>query len=623
MSIRFKLNILIASIFVSFLIAIFIYFIATGPINKIREDQESLATLSSFLGDIGTHAGKIVSSPLESQYDMIYQSRTRITDAFSVIDNLKILNNSTREIQVALAKIKSQKQLIEIEFDNFLIEIETLIEETGIIPADKSKIKVVDIYKYLLEEGTQGRNEKNLLYSIELIFSEINSLNQKIADSINNISSQYAEIKEQSGKLQQKSSLISIALMVAIIAAGVIFSYILSSHLEKALRHIQKNIHELAKGDLTVLFNVHRRDDLGKLADQLNNFLSNIQTVIGQIKTVSAENMNIKNNLVDIVHHSSSALEQMNAGVSSIKSQIHALDEKINISSASSENINSSVKDLDNQVIEQSSMVEETSSAVTEMISSIDNVAKITNSKRETTDRLVAVAKEGGNKLSSTVKIIEAINENLDNVSNVTKVIIGIAAQTNLLALNAAIEAAHAGEAGKGFSVVAQEIRKLAEAVNSQSKKIKTDLQSIISQIRDAAMQSNDTLESFHLINQEIESVDESLSEITDTMRELNAGGKQIIDAIVNLRNITVKVTDASKIITDNSDESFQSLKTVQEISFSVKESISELSNGINDISGSMNTTRDLSEEMSNTSETLDREIHFFKTSEKKLNIKD
>ncbi len=618
MSIRFKLNVLIASIFVSFLFAILVYFIATGPINKIREDQESLSTLSSFLSDIAVHTGKTVTSPLKPQYDLVFESRARIADVFSVIDNLKILNNSTREIQVALAKIKSQKQYIDIEVDTFLSEIETLIEETEIIQADQSKIKVVDIYKYLLEKGIQGRDEKNLLYSIELIFSEINSLNQKINDSINNISSQYREIERQSGKLQQRSSLISIAIMIAIIGAGVIFSYILSSHIEKALRHIQKNIHELAKGDLTVLFNVHRRDDLGKLADQLNNFLSNIQTVISQIKTVSAENMNIKNTLVDIVHHSSSALEEMNAGVSSIKSQITALDERINISSDSSENINSSVKDLDNQVIEQSSMVEETSSAVTEMISSIDNVAKITNTKRETTNSLVQIAKEGGEKLSSTVKIIEDINENLDNVSDVTKIIIGIAAQTNLLALNAAIEAAHAGEAGKGFSVVAQEIRKLAEAVNSQSKKIKTDIQNIISKIKDAVMQSNDTLESFHVINKEIESVDESLSEITDTMRELNAGGKQIIDAIVNLRNITVKVTDASKIITDNADESFMSLKTVQEISLSAKESIGELSNGINEITSSMNTTNGLSAEMSNTSETLDREIHFFKTSNNK-----
>ncbi|MBN1646678.1 MAG: hypothetical protein JW874_01480 [Spirochaetales bacterium] len=613
MSIRIKLNILIASIFLSFIISLLIFLLVSNPIRMINAEKESLFDLSDSLHEFLIESNKATVYPIRKQREKIKTSMENISAKFSDIDNLKALRKSSKDIQVSLQKIKSQQQYISIEVDTFLSELNTILEDAAqVIPGDN--IQIVDIYKYLSTTTAGGKTIKNLEYNLNMMHSEIQTLNDRVGSSLSTLNEQFSNIEREAAKLQKSSLAIALITSLLVVAIGVLFSYFLSTHIEKALRHIQGNIHELSKGNLNILFNVHRRDDLGRLADQLNAFLGTMISVINQIKNVSKENMNIKNNLVGIVHHSSSALEEMDAGLSSIKTQISTLDEKINISSTSSENINTSVKGMDNQVIEQSSMVEETSSAVTQMISSIDNVAKITHSKRETTDKLVQIARTGGEKLAETVKIIESINENLDNVGNVTKVIIGIAAQTNLLALNAAIEAAHAGDAGKGFSVVAQEIRKLAEAVNAQSKQIKTDIQSIISMIRDAVMQSNSTLESFHTINSEIEGVDKSLAEITDTMRELNAGGRQIIEAITSLRDITVKVTEESRIITMNSDESYASLKTVRDISSSVKESINELAMGVSEITRSMETTNELSREMSNTSETLDQEINYFKT---------
>jgi methyl-accepting chemotaxis protein len=83
----------------------------------------------------------------------------------------------------------------------------------------------------------------------------------------------------------------------------------------------------------------------------------------------------------------------------------------------------------------------------------------------------------------------------------------GIASQTNLLAMNAAIEAAHAGEYGKGFSVVADEIRKLAEASAANSKAIKTNLAAIIAGIKNANEASARSSESFATVQREIGAV--------------------------------------------------------------------------------------------------------------------
>ncbi|MBN1646676.1 MAG: HAMP domain-containing protein [Spirochaetales bacterium] len=551
---------------------------------------------------------------MQEKKKIIQDEKELLRRDFEIVENLKTLQDTTREIQVSLNKIKSQKTFISIHIDEFLDKLNAVLEGAEKAGIPSGNMSVPGIYSLLIAKKSLSSTEEELVYNMALLSNQIKILSTKIRASEDILTNQFDIIDEQITKIQRNSMFISLGLTAIIIALGIFFAMIVSSRINRSIKKIEKNIRYLAKGDLSFVFDVRSSDEIGMLSTELNNFLNELNTIISQIKSASGRNLSIKEDLLNVAHHSSASLEQMEAGIGSIQSQISILDEKIGISTSSSENIKASINDLDRQLIDQSSMVEETSSAVTEMIASIDNVTKITDSKRETTDTLVKSAENGGHKLASTVKTIEEVNENLDNISNVAKIIMGIAAQTNLLALNAAIEAAHAGDAGKGFSVVAQEIRKLAEAVNIQSKKIKSDLQTIVNMIREAVHQSNEALEVFQSINTEILGVDNSLVEITDTMSELSTGGKQIIEAIVNLRNISVAAKDASNIISKSSEESHESAVTIRDISASVINSVGEIMTGIGDIMKSVNKTNDLSAEVSQVSESLNSEINYFKT---------
>jgi methyl-accepting chemotaxis protein len=113
--------------------------------------------------------------------------------------------------------------------------------------------------------------------------------------------------------------------------------------------------------------------------------------------------------------------------------------------------------------------------------------------------------------------------------------------------MNAAIEAAHAGEAGKGFAVVADEIRKLAESSGQQSKTTASMLKKIKASIDKITRSSDEVLARFGAIDTGVKTVSEHETNIRHAMEEQEVGGRQILDSIARLKEITASVQDGSE----------------------------------------------------------------------------
>jgi methyl-accepting chemotaxis protein len=188
-----------------------------------------------------------------------------------------------------------------------------------------------------------------------------------------------------------------------------------------------------------------------------------------------------------------------------------------------------------------------------------------------------------------------------------------IASQTNLLSMNAAIEAAHAGEAGKGFSVVAEEIRKLAESSSAQSKTISAVLKKIKGSIDKVSESTGNTLVRFEVIDSDVKTVSEQEENIRDAMEEQNEGSKNILDAVGNLNEITMKVKAESEEMLDGSREVIKESRNLDHVTQEITGGINEMATGAEQVNIAVNRVNEISVKNRENIDLLVREVSLFK----------
>ena len=196
--------------------------------------------------------------------------------------------------------------------------------------------------------------------------------------------------------------------------------------------------------------------------------------------------------------------------------------------------------------------VSTSSSAVEEMIANINSINSILEHNAESVGLLDGATRKGMTGIENVAELVSKIEENSNGLSEMSSVIQKIASQTNLLAMNAAIEAAHAGNSGRGFAVVADEIRKLAENSGSEARKI-SDVLKNVKQLIDATFKdTGDVQKEFSEVVQLSGTVVEQEQTVRRAISEQNEGGKQLLQAVGSMRELTQTVKKRTeKLLTD------------------------------------------------------------------------
>lgn len=573
--------------------------------------------ISYFLimkGVIGLRDGMDESLNKSEQMNMLYRYNNMTTRVLLSARNLIIAPESVKTDQ-----FRSQ-------FDSLKSEIHTLMSE------------FLD-----LQESADDRNSAIRIFGgssdlIELIENSLVTPLQKgetvnfglVTDALDQRAAVLTDIDKQIEKLEQeriaiadrtrllagrevRNALISISAAVLLVfSLSLILIRIIVTPVKRTARRLRK-IAE-GEGDLTSLLTVTSRDELGDLAGHFNSFLERLKGIVLNIKDGAEVNLELEKQLVSSGDRTVESINHIRESLDSITGQIDQFSRTIDGSITVVRQISANITSLNTQAAEQSAMAEESSAAVTQMIASMENVALITEKKKDAAAYLTDNALKGREMLDETVAAVEEIYSNIDDISAMTDIISGIASQTNLLSMNAAIEAAHAGDAGKGFAVVADEIRKLAETTGENSTEIAKVLQKVIEKIKSAVDMSGKTQSAFETIEREISDVISALDEISTSTHELKSGGGQILEAMTVLRDSSVSVKNSVDDIDKGSDEMEESMGSVRHLSDLVIQEIEGIGTGMESIKAAADEVRTISSKMSESVSVMAEEVNKFKT---------
>lgn len=392
-----------------------------------------------------------------------------------------------------------------------------------------------------------------------------------------------------------------------ITVAGVLFIVIFTfvfHRLVNQVKAIGQVSRDMAEGDLSKEITIIPNDAIGDMAENFNLAIASLKNIIGGVVSTVNEGRELNDLLAGRITQIEISSGEMSDNLDKIHEKIQEENNQIVGASSALEEISANTFSLSKQISMQAESVSTTSAAVEQMAASIMNVARVADSRKNVTESLIKITKEGGEKIEEANVIVQDVVKNMGAMQEMLEVINNITSQTNLLSMNAAIEAAHAGDAGKGFAVVADEIRKLAESTAENAHDISDSLTGLINRINQTADVTKQSGDSFKKIEIEVRNFVEAFSEISASTNELSEGSKEIRDSTISLLDITANIKTGAEEITlgandiniallrikDSSDNNTTGMATSREQILEIHRAMSDISELSSTNTENMNT---------------------------------
>ena len=399
-------------------------------------------------------------------------------------------------------------------------------------------------------------------------------------------------------------NLITIVILLTIIACFC-FSIILWVMIRKMvinpIKLLEGAAQEMAQGDLSFAVDVKSSDEIGRFSRAIKDSLLSISGILKRIKEVSrrvshvteqveTESKKVVDGTIlenEAIMNISASIEEMNAAISEIAdgteglaasteetaasmdemvtsiAEINGRTEELSVavesSSASIEQLSATIREVANNSAALAGAAQTTQAAIMQIETSVKEVEQRAKESSMLSDKVKNEAKTFGMtsvektihgmqdikvSVEQTAECIRKLGGRSEEIGKILTVIDDITDQTTLLALNAAILAAQAGEHGKGFSVVADEIKDLADRTSLSTQEIAALIQSVQEEVNDAVLAMDEGLKS-------VNTGFKVSAEAADALRKIVESSKQSSDMAGAIERSTTEQTKASKLVTE------------------------------------------------------------------------
>ncbi|NHZ38003.1 methyl-accepting chemotaxis protein [Massilia rubra] len=416
----------------------------------------------------------------------------------------------------------------------------------------------------------------------------------------------------ESAKLQKTMSLLLSVGGVLCVALASVVAWMLARALLNPLNNLTDAVGKIAGGQQSARAAVVSRDELGKVTEEFNRMAQSIQdSQANEAAATNALRANV-DALLDVVSKAaigdltgtvtitgSDAIGRMGDGLKTMVGNLRILLNNVQKAgiqvTTSATEIAASAKQQEATGIEQAqtsieilSTTKEISANTTQLLKTMEDATAVadytTNATADAQQNLKRMDSTMQHMVSATDSInakLAALSEKASNINSVLTTITKVADQTNILSLNAAIEAEKAGDAGRGFSVVATEIRRLADQTSVSTWDIEQMLKEMQSAVSASVMGMDKFSEEIRRSVGEVRQVGEQLSTVMDQVQKLAPQFDLVLQGMQSQAIGASQISDTMMQLNDATQQTVESLKATSEAVHQLQYAASDLQSSV------------------------------------------
>ncbi len=398
----------------------------------------------------------------------------------------------------------------------------------------------------------------------------------------------YITIVDESQLMNPVNSMRTILAVVLVLAMIIVMAatYWLSNSIVKPLVAVQEAASRIAQGDLRdTKLDVNSNDEIGALARSFETMSEKLRGLIQRIQGSSQE-----------VYSSS---DQLSNGAEQCTQNIIHVAETVGAISESSQQQSNALDTVVDNIRIMTEKAADISSSAEVMSQTSHKAGKAAEDGNEAIEQAIYQMQKIQDTVDESAAAVKVLGESSKEIGEIVGTISAIAEQTNLLSLNAAIEAARAGEHGKGFSVVAEEVRKLAEQSGEAADKIASIIKGIQSQT-----------------DQAVRAMENGTGEVRAGNEVMNKAGVQfeaIAENIIEVDRLIREAVEQASSVADSSMSVLEAAEQVQQETQKVSSNIDTISASTEEQSASMEEIAASSQKLAHMADSLRDEANKFK----------